>query len=153
VSRHQFVLVALAVALVACDLQLPGAEPDRFGSELAETATVRFVAGRAAPGVPEAPLTYQAGGVYAAPPEPGPNGPWTWHVRYPRAEATALPLTARDRADGVEFRGDVLMRFEQRYCSASAAAGRETRCESWHEATCCNAIWRWTRGAWVATPP
>lgn len=141
------------LALMACDLPLPGQEVERVRDELNETAVAAFVSGPRDRALPPGPLAFRAGSIYSAEPQDGPEGPWVWQVRLARAEIVNLPLTSRDRFVGVELSADVLVRFEQRYCGPPAAGGPPQRCEPWHEAACCNTIWKRNRGEWAAAAP
>ncbi len=142
-----------ALVELGCTLQGGSVETDRLRADLAETAVAAFVAVPPGGAFPGRPLAFQAGGIYSAAPEAGPEGTWQWQVRYPRADILLLPLTARDRAAGVTFAADVVVLFEQRYCSWPATADQGVRCEPWQEASCCNLVWKWTPRGWRAEAP
>jgi hypothetical protein len=144
---------SLGLVLLACDLHLPGQDGDRLRAELNETAVAAFVAGPRDRMLPNGSLLFRAGGIYSSEAHPGPETPWVWQIRHARAEILSIPLTARDRFEGVELSADVLMRFEERYCTLAPIGRGPQRCEPWQDTACCNAVWKRTRGAWVALAP
>ena len=144
---------SLGLVLLACDLHLPGQDGDRLQAELNETAVAAFVAGPRDRTLPAGSLVFRAGGIYSSEAHSGPEMPWIWQIRYARAEIVSIPLTARDRSESVELSADVLMRFEERYCTSAPIGRGPQRCEPWQDTACCNAVWKRTKGAWAALAP
>ena len=142
----------LALLLLACDLPYPGSDWDRALGGLNESALALFALGRSDRGVPSGPLKYQAGAIYSTEPAVGADSPEVWQVRHPRADAIQLPLTARDRLERVDLKADVLVSYEHRYCRLPAGPGTPARCQAWQPASCCNQIWKRSRGEWVIEP-
>jgi len=151
-------LLALPIALLlglllACDLRSGEVDWERTVAEVNESAVAMFVQERSERGLPTGPLQYRAGGLYSTDPISGPDGWQVWQVRTARADVIKLPLNAHDRLDRVEFKADVLVRYEERYCRLATDPDGPLACQSWQETTCCNRIWKRSRGAWVAERP
>jgi hypothetical protein len=149
----RFVWPVLLVLLVACDVRLPWQDADPWLDDLNELAVAMFVTGRSESGLPAGRLEFRAGSIYSTEPVPGPGGLWVWQVRYPRVDAIRLPATAADRLAGIEVRADAVVRFEQRYCTLAEGANGPLRCQAWQSASCCNLVWRRSRGGWLAGSP
>jgi len=145
--------LALVLLLVACDLRLPWQDADPWLDELNELAVAAFVTQRSESGLPSGVLEYRAGSIYSSEPIAGPGGLWVWQVRYPRVDAIRVPLTARDRLAGIEITADAVVRFEQRYCTLAEGATGPLRCQAWQGSSCCNLLWKRSRGGWLASRP
>ena len=143
----------VALVLVACGLREAGVDHERTLADLQESAVAAFVTARAERGLPAGPLEYRAGEIYGAAPQEESGGLVLWQVRRPRADAVQLPLHAQDRRAGIELKADVLVRYEDRHCRLPGASDEVLRCEPWQEASCCNQIWKRSRGGWVAERP
>jgi hypothetical protein len=143
----------LLALLLACGLRSGEVDWERTVADLNESAVAMFVQERSERGLPAVPLEYRAGGLYSTDALPGAEGRQVWQVREARADVIKLPLNAQDRLDRVEFKADVLVRYEERYCRLAADPGAPLECQSWQESTCCNRIWKRSRGAWVAERP
>jgi hypothetical protein len=144
---------ALLMLLVACDLHLPWRDPEGWQDDLNELAVATFVTARSEPGLPTGPLEFRAGGIYSTVPSAGLGGSWVWQVRYPRVDATRLPSGARDRLAGVELTVDAVVRFDQRYCALGDGPSGRLHCQAWLPTSCCNLIWKRSRGSWLAARP
>ncbi|HLH26498.1 MAG TPA: hypothetical protein VK066_28590 [Chloroflexota bacterium] len=147
------VWLLLALLLTACSVRGPWQDGDPWLDDLNEMAVAAFITERSESGLPPGRLEFRAGSIYSTEPTAGPGGEWVWQVRYPRADAIRLPLTARDRLAGVEISADTVIRFEQRYCTLAEGAKGGVRCEAWRSATCCNLVWKRSRGGWLASQP
>ena len=149
----RFIWPALLLLLLACEVHLPGQDSDPWLDELNELAVATFITGRSERGLPAGRLEFRAGSIYSSEPTTGPGGLWVWQVRYPRVDAVRVPLTARDRLAGIELSVDAVVRFEQRYCTLAADANGPLRCQAWQSTSCCNLLWKRSRGGWLASRP
>jgi hypothetical protein len=149
----RFIGTILLLLVVACDARLPWQDADPWLEELNELAVATFVTSRSESGLPAGRLEFRAGSIYSTDALTGPGGQWVWQVRYPRVDAVRLPLTAADRRAGIEVRADALVRFEQRYCTLSDGANGPLRCQAWQSISCCNLVWKRSRGGWLASAP
>lgn len=143
----------LPLLLVGCELRAPWQDADTWLDDLNELAVATFVTERSDGGLPAGRLEFRAGSIYSSEPTAGPGGSWVWQVRYPRVDAIRLPLTARDRLAGIELSADAVMRFEQRYCTLAEGASGQLRCQAWQNSSCCNLVWKRSRGGWQAARP
>jgi hypothetical protein len=144
---------ALLLLLVACDLHLPWRDPDAWQDDLNELAVATFVTERSERGLPVGRLEFRAGNIYSTEPVAGPGGQWVWQVRYPRVDGIRVPVSARDRLAGIEVAVDVVMRFEQRYCALGDGPSGRLHCQAWVGTSCCNLVWKRSRGGWLAARP
>lgn len=143
----------VALLLVGCGGRGDERDVDRWLAELGESAVTAFLQGRDDPSVPAGALSAQTLALFSGDVQDVPGGQEVWQVRHPRADAVALPLLQRDRAAAIEYKADVVIQFEQRYC-AVAPSGELQRCEPWQVARCCDQVWKLSRGAWrVERPP
>jgi hypothetical protein len=143
----------LVLLLVACDLRLPWQDADAWLDDLNELAVAAFITDRSENGLPAGRLEFRAGSTYSGEPMAGFGGRWVWQMRYPRVDAIRVPLTVRDRLAGIDLSADAVMRFEQRYCTLPDADGGRLRCQAWQSASCCNLVWKRSRGGWQAIQP
>ncbi len=137
--------------LVGCRLLTPAAPTERWTAELAETSVTAFLLARSDPQLPAAPLAAQGTGVYGALVDDA-GGTRIWQVRQVSADVVALPISAAERAADVQFKADVVMLFEQRYCTVARATGT-WRCEPWQAVRCCEQVWRLTPDGWISERP
>jgi hypothetical protein len=151
-ARGGGLLGLLGALLAGCGLLAPGAPAERWSAELAETALAVFLMTRHDPLLPAGPLAAQGASVYGAVVDEAGGATRVWQVRYPRAEVVSLPVAGREREAGVQFKADVVILFEQRYCTATREAG-SWRCEPWQLARCCEQVWRLTRDGWASERP
>jgi hypothetical protein len=140
----------LGALLAGCGLLAPGAPAERWSAELGETALAAFLVTRHEPLLPTGPLATQGAHVYGATLDEAGGATHVWQVRHPRADVVSLPVAGREREAGVQFKADVVIVFEQRYCTAEADSWR---CEPWQLARCCEQVWRLTRDGWASERP
>lgn len=147
------VVLALLVGLLGgCGPLAPGAPVERWGTDLAETALAAFLVTRRDPPLPAGALTALGPDVYGLVVDEAGGPERVWQVRHPRADVVSLPVSAREHEVGVQFKADVVIVFEQRYCMAGREAGT-WRCEPWQLARCCEQVWRLTRDGWASERP
>ena len=140
--------VILAALLLACDV-VPGRGDVSFpAAEVEELAVASFLRERADPGFPVGPLHYRGGSVFDTDVGSAEGKRRVWQVRHARADVISLPLAGRERLSGVDWRADVLVRFEHGYCDSDEAG--TSRCDYWQLTTCCNQVWQRRHGEWSA---
>ena len=140
-----------ALLIVGCSLG-GGRDGERWLMEVSESAVAAFVRARDDARVPAGPLTCHTPAICSSEALPGPRGPRMWEVRQPHAEAVQVPHVSRDQQAADEFKADVVMLYQERWCEL-AASGAPTRCEPWQPARCCAQVWTMSRGEWRAEPP